>query len=211
MNKLAMGFPILATLCCVACTDDDEVWPEELTLGRAVFALQGRGDLSIAAEIEIFPQGGSVAVAQLSAVEGDKTLEVDLPPGSYSAELGEFTLFADGEPIPAEDVTFLAFEPNPLAIEFLGRTEVTLTFALGTENLDLNFEPVPPMLRTIVSDCYPGCDAGQACANVNGAGPACLDTCSAASTCAAAGATCAIPSESESDLGAGVGVCVLNG
>jgi hypothetical protein len=211
MNKLAIGFSILATLCCVACTDDDEMWPEELTRGRAVFALQGGGNLSIAAEIEIFPQGESVAVAQLSAVAGDETLEVDLPPGSYSAELGEFTLFADGEPLPAEDVTFLAFEPDPLAIELLSRTEVTLKFALGTENLDLSFEPVPPVLRTIVSDCYPGCDAGQACANVNGAGPACFDTCSAASTCAAAGTTCAIPSESESELGAGVGVCLPNG
>jgi hypothetical protein len=211
MNKLAIGFPVLATLCLVACTDDDQVWPEEYTLGRAVFALQGGGGLSIAAEIEIFAQGETVAVAQLSAVAGDKTLEVNLPPGSYSAELGEFTLFADGEPLPAEDVTFLAFEPNPLAIEFLGRTEVTLKFALGTENLDLSFEPVPPVLRTIVSGCYPGCAAGQACADVNGAGPACLDTCSAASTCAAASTTCATPSESDRDLGAGIGVCIPNG
>lgn len=166
-----------------------------------MFALENGANVSLLADIDLFRQGESVAFSRLSATPGDASMEAALPTGNYTPELVAFTFFDDGVAIPAADVTFIAFDPDPITISARATTNVTLSFEIADQTVEL----VPGESGLVVNSggCVPACGAEQVCANVNAAGPACHDTCNAADPCPPA-ASCLVPADADA------GLCLAN-
>jgi hypothetical protein len=187
MHQLAMGFAISSVLLGIAC-GDDYGRADALLRGIAAFEIPSAPGLSFAAEISIFPQDGTVAVGQLQAAEGDASVDVELPPGSYTATLDTFTLFDDGEPVPDPEVTFVGFNPDPIIITPYATTRVSLTFE-GEDGTEIESDDEAKLVVN-QRGCTPSCNSAQRCVDLDEAGPACFQTCNDDTPCAEAGTTC---------------------
>lgn len=203
MKKL-IGFSLLAALLSAGCSDED-MWGDLGTPGRVVFTLQ-HGDVSAVADIDLYRPGDDVPFHRLSAAEGDAALEAALAPGSYVPVLVDFTLYYQGEPVPTSEVDFIGFNPAQFAIVSGATTHVTLSFERGTSDvIDLEPGGGGELIVERQSPCDPACGAGQVCADVNDAGPACYDTCTDEDEDACGDeARCFIPADAES------GICLPN-
>jgi hypothetical protein len=184
MNRLAVGFSILSTLLAVGCGDSPSV-VDAPQMGTASFALDGNDGFTLSAAIEIFSSLDPQKLTDLggSTTEDDDlaTLDVALPVGEYTAEMGEFTLF-DGV-LPEADVVFDGFSQPTFDIEADTPTLVTMTFQVGT-NQTVTFTSA-----FALGTCAPACGGGALCASIDGGPASCELTCLNSADCLS-GETC---------------------
>jgi hypothetical protein len=177
MNELAVGFFILSTLLAVGC-GDSPTSIDAPQLGTASFALDGNDGFTLSAAIEIYSSLDPQKLTDLggSTVEDDglTTLDVVLPIGEYTAEMGEFTLFDLSVPEP--DVVFDGFSQPTFSIEADTPTLVTMTFQVGT-NQTVTFTNA-----FTLGTCDPACGGGAVCASIGGLA-SCHNLCQSSADC----------------------------
>jgi hypothetical protein len=181
MHQLVVGFALCSALLSVACGDNYGE-ADHLAQGIAAFEMPSAPGVSFEAAISVVLQDDPGAVSQVSVAQGEGLIEVELPPGSYTANLDTFAVYENGAAVPDVEVTFVGFDPDPIIITPFGTTRVTLAFELGDDTvLDADREAELIVNR----GCTPLCSAAQKCLDVNEAGPACYPTCNEDTPCAA--------------------------
>lgn len=145
-------------------------------LGHVAFALTGNNGYRLSGDITLDPQGTGDDIV-LTATLDDAFLVAAIPEGTYDPSLSSWNLLNGSDESVVGDVKSFAFSPDPIVIAADATTNVTITFQVGDESVELTFGAVAFSVVIEEADCLPECGVDESCITQNGGAPSCVADC----------------------------------